>query len=133
MNILCEFEVPFKGEIKKCKLTMRSLIRAQSELNMSGIKELGEALENLNVVAGYAIIAACLDPSLVIISNGFINTFLFLILSMCLSMQLIILHLLPLNSFLLLLVLLLLFYLFSFCNNFSQFLFHYLSHHFDIH
>ena len=61
MNILCEYEVEIKGEVKKLKLTMRSLIQAQTALECNGIKELGEMLENLNPVAGFAIIAACAD------------------------------------------------------------------------
>lgn len=59
MNILCEFEVNIGGEEKKLKLTMRSLIEAQTALECKGVKELGEMLENLNPVAGFAIIAAC--------------------------------------------------------------------------
>lgn len=66
MNILCEFEIPFKGEIKKCKLTMKSLIDCQSFLGLKGLKELGENLENLDMATAYALISKCLGEGEVI-------------------------------------------------------------------
>ena len=66
MNILCEFEIPFKGEIKKCKLTMRSLIECQHALELKGLKELGENLENLDMATSYMLISKCLGEGEVI-------------------------------------------------------------------
>lgn len=60
MNILCEFEIPFKGEVKKCKLTMKSLIDTQNTLGLKGLKELGENLENLDMATTYTLISSCL-------------------------------------------------------------------------
>jgi hypothetical protein len=59
MNVLCEFNVPYKGKDTKCKLTMKDLIGAQTALGISGFKELGVRLEQLDVLVTYMIIKHC--------------------------------------------------------------------------
>jgi hypothetical protein len=66
MNILCEFEIPFKGEVKKCKLTMKALLETQHALGLSGLRDLGEKLEALDLSTSYVLISKCLGEGEVI-------------------------------------------------------------------